>query len=418
MPRFAAALVVLAAALGGGCASLTNPVADAIPVRRLPAEVLGRSKTELKPVPLKLLRQEEPGEYRLDRGDILAIVADDIIAPANQPAPVQIPDADTRDASVGFPIPVNDDGTISLPRLPPIPVKGLTLMEAERLVKEYATGKKGGVELVKPAAGRITVQLFKKRTYEILVVREDGPLATQSNAFGGTITTGNRKGSGYQIRLDAYENDVLRALNATGGLPGLDAKNEVVILKGKYDPSNPEKNVVRIPLRVYPEDTLTIKPEDIVLNDGDIVHIEARDADVYYTAGLIGGGQYVLPRDYDIRVIQAIAQVRGPLLNGGFSQNNFVAQSTSSGIGSPSPSLAVVIRKLPNQKQLPIRVDLNKAFVDPRENILILPGDILVLQERPGESLARYVSQSLRFTTVSQTILQPSIQQTLTSSNP
>lgn len=397
---------------------MTNPVADAIPVRRLPAEVLGRSKTELKPVPLKLLRQEEPGEYRLDRGDILAIVADDIIAPANQPAPVQIPDADTRDASVGFPIPVNDDGTISLPRLPPIPVKGLTLMEAERLVKEYATGKKGGVELVKPGAGRITVQLFKKRTYEILVVREDGPLATQSNAFGGTITTGNRKGSGYQIRLDAYENDVLRALNATGGLPGLDAKNEVVILKGKYDPSNPEKNVVRIPLRVYPEDALTIKPEDIVLNDGDIVHIEARDADVYYTAGLIGGGQYVLPRDYDMRVIQAIAQVRGPLLNGGFSQNNFVAQSTSSGIGSPSPSLAVVIRKLPNQKQLPIRVDLNKAFVDPRENILILPGDILVLQERPGESLARYVSQSLRFTTVSQTILQPSIQQTLTSSNP
>jgi hypothetical protein len=44
-------------------------------------------------------------------------------------------------------------------------------------------------------------------------------------------------------------------------------------------------------------------------------------------------------------------------------------------------------------------VDLNQAFRDSRERILIQPGDFIVLQERPGEALTRYFTQSFRFTT-------------------
>ena len=61
-------------------------------------------------------------------------------------------------------------------------------------------------------------------------------------------------------------------------------------------------------------------------------------------------------------------------------------------LGSPSPSLLTVLRRMPNGRQVPIRVDLNEALRDPRENILVRSGDILILQETPGESFSRYLS--------------------------
>ena len=106
-----------------------------------------------------------------------------------------------------------------------------------------------------------------------------------------------------------------------------------------------------------------------------------------------------MPRDYDLRVIEAIAQVRGPLINGSFSQNAFVANAVNSGIGNPSASLVTVVRRLPNNQQVLIRVDLNEAFRDMRENIIVQPGDVIVMQERPSEAVARYTTQQFRITT-------------------
>src|SRR5205814_9566999 len=115
---------------------------------------------------------------------------------------------------------------------------------------------------------------------------------------------------------------------------------------------------VKVPLRARAEDPITFTEQDIILQDGDTVYIEARDTEVYYTAGLMGGQQVALPRDYDLRVIEAIAQVRGPLVNGSFSQNLFVAQAVNTGVGNPNPSLLSVIRKVPGtQHEIIIRVD-------------------------------------------------------------
>ena len=408
------AVLVAGAFGGGGCAALTNPVADGVPVNRLPKEVLGRSKKELVPVPLTLLRQKEAADYRLDKGDVLAVIADDVLAPANQIAPVRMPDQTNDIAAVGYPVPVDENGTISLPRVKPIPVKGKTVREVEALIYDAVTGKYGNPELVKNP--RISVQILQKRQYQVLVVREDSQLIQQTS--GQAVLGGVKKGAGYTINLLAGENDVLRALNATGGLPGLDAKNEVVILRGGYDPSDPAARATRIPLRIYPDQPLAIREADIVLADGDIVKIEARDTEVYYTSGLIGGGQFPLPRDYDLDIVQAIAQVRGPLINGGFTQNAFVASSTGGGLGNPSPSLVTVLRQLPDSRQIPIRVDLNKAFRDPRERIIIQPGDIIVLQESPGEAIARYLTQTFRFSTGLEVLRGGSLTQSVSGSNP
>jgi hypothetical protein len=40
-----------------GCAALSNPVADGVPVNRLPPEVFGKRKNDERTIPLTLLRQ-------------------------------------------------------------------------------------------------------------------------------------------------------------------------------------------------------------------------------------------------------------------------------------------------------------------------------------------------------------------------
>jgi protein involved in polysaccharide export with SLBB domain len=411
--------LAFAVCMANGCAAITNPVADGIPVRRLPDEVLGRPKAELQQLPLNLLRITDPGEYKLDKGDVLAIVADEVLTKENQPVPVQFianPNA-TESAVQGVPVPVQDDGTIRLPLLDPIDVRGKTVLEVQKLIVEQMVKTK---EIVVEGKERVMVDLLQPRRYRVLVVREDTqpvPLFASAGATA-SVVGGTKRGAAFALLLEPGRNDLLQALTQTGGPPGLDAKNEVIIRRGTYDPANPAKGYVRIPLRARPEEPLHFTQDDITLHDGDTVYIEARDTEVYYTAGLLGAAQVPLPRDYDLRVIEAIAQVRGPLINGSFNQNAFVASAVNTGIGNPNASLVTVVRRLPNQQQIRIRVDLNEAFRDLRENILVQPGDMIVLQERTGESVARYFTQTFRLNTTWELIRANRFLQIATSNNP
>jgi protein involved in polysaccharide export with SLBB domain len=385
--------------MSGGCASLTNPVVDGIPVRRLPEELLGESREELKPIPLTILGQKKPDAHLVDAGDILGIVIEGVLGDKNQPAPVRLGDNMSGPPAQGFPIAVQDDGTILLPYVSPIEVKNKTLAQVQETLRKAYTEDK---EILKSGSERIIVTLLQPRKFEILVVREDGGSAgvNAGAVFGGngTIIGSSKQGKGFKLELSAYENDVLTALAQTGGLPGTDAKNEVIIYrKGNNPLESMEPIVTRIPLRVRPNAGPPFRPEEIILNKGDILYIESREAEVFYTAGLLGSGQFPLPRDYDLDVIQAIALVRGPLINGGFSQNFGGGNTLNSGIGQPSPSLVTVLRKTTTGQQIPIRVDLNLAFKDPRERLRIQPGDFLVLQEKPYEAVVRYSNQMLRF---------------------
>ncbi len=420
--RWLPIVCLLASTLVTGCASITNPVADGIPVRRLPEEVLGRSKNDLKPIPLTSLRLKEPDAYRLDKGDTLAVVADEILTRPDVLPPIRLADANNDLSAVGVPVVVDEDGMITIPRIKPIKVTGMTVGEVQKAIIDEATGKNGGKQLYDPTnVPRVSVQLMKRRSYKITVERQDTqPLESVNSVRGGAILGSILKGNSFTLRLDAGENVVLHALNATGGLPGLDAKNEVIIERGVYDPNNPEKHITRIPLRIYPEDQLNICEEDITLRDGDVVRIAARETEgeVYYTVGVAASRQFVLPRDYDLDVLQALTIAGAPIANGAFSQNAFVAQSVSPGLGQPSPSHVTVLRQLGNGRQIPIRVDINHALREPRERLRILGGDIIVLQERPGEAIGRYMTQTIRFNTAAETIRSGSVIQNAVSNNP
>jgi hypothetical protein len=53
-----------------------------------------------------------------------------------------------------------------------------------------------------------------------------------------------------------------------------------------------------------------------------------------------------------------------------------------------------VVRRTAGGGQVPIRVDLGRALRDPHERILVQAGDLLIMQETPGEAFSRYFSQS------------------------
>lgn len=408
------AALLLASTCVSGCAALSNPLEEALPVRRLPPELLGESRQDKRTIPLTMLRQNAPQDYRLAPGDVLGVYIEGVLpatvigqTPPIPPVyfPAQINLGRNLPPAVGFPFPIRDDGAVALPQLAPVQVRDKTVTEAQELISQAYLK----TQILPAGREKIIVTLMQRRQYRVMVFRQEAGGFTSAGA-GGLIASSNKRGTGNFIDLPAYENDVLSALAQTGGLPGLDVYNEVYIFKGAQKSPDilkelqnlpPGKSplllaervpkIIHIPLRTKPGELPAIKQDDIVLDTGDVVFLEARDPELFYTGGLLPVGEFVLPRDYDLDVVKAVAQVKGPLVNGA----GVTGSAVEPGMGNPSPSMLVVLRKLPNGNQIPILVDLNRAMRDPRERILVQPGDVLILQEMPSEALARYLTRDL-----------------------
>ncbi len=705
-----------------GCAAF-RPV-HGVPARYLPTEMKIGDRSNRRTIDLSLLRQPPPLDpktgslvHRIDGGDVLGIYVEGFVGKSTDPPPVYFPINNDTPPSFGMPYPVREDGTISLPFVGSVNVRGMTLGEAEERVKQaYLTPR----QLIKPDYHRVQVNLQRPRQYRVLVIRQDSRNEPQSNAFLGQVNIGMvKRGTGKVVNLPVYSNDVLNALTATDGLPGLDAENAVYVIRrraanqsGTLDPrwptdlnpdllrnigplglqsetpiirgqspgysdnagyhnsnnvtqanfvgqpnqrvqyasgtlpmapghglniappgvdenaplappkiwsdrpvggqleyepqivqtqypnqfnqgapalndprygdprvnnlpmipnggwtppsapptgglprsdsiiqsgdrsglaswrqtdgqleynpqiiqtqypnpmnqggptpidsryndprfrdprvnnlpmtpnggwtpppappaggpplsnsvmpnnmmnpgssgpnypttpagpqgapsngmspngttpfvpwtppavqpdGNPEggpplgfqeldpghgvltgggtmdgRHVIRIPIRLGPGETADIRPEDVILYDGDIVFIESRDTEVFYTGGLLGGGQYTLPRDYDLDIMQAIslAQSRGVMgasraVGGVSALNNDV---------SISPSTAIVLRKLPDGGEVPIKIDLYRARTDLSERIVIQPGDFILLQYTCLEAVGAFFERNL-----------------------
>jgi hypothetical protein len=419
---------------------LTTPISG-IPARRLPPQFLAEPKSNLVPIDVSRLGQEPPRQYLLDAGDILGVYIEGILpfTPPDQPPtppPVNFPEADsTLPPSLGYPIAIQDDGTISLPLVKPISVKGMTIEQVREMIrKAYLDArilKEDGSRVLTPI-----VTIIQERTVNVVVIRQDLG-AFQGYGSQGALATrylrgGDQSASGNLIKLRAYQNDVLHALMATGGLPGLNAKNEVKILRadsknqkerdefvrnfyaqyycnpdpcGCPPPLPEDPAVLRIPLRMPPGVTPTFRPEDIILEEGDVVYIESREAEVFYTGGLLPGGEWPIPRDYDLDVLGAMAIAgtgvgaqRGGLFGGGIG-------GIAGSIGGVPPGRLYIVRPLPCNGQVTIEVDIAKAINDPRERPLVQPGDTILLQYKCEEELLNF-SLGAFFTFGVQAILQ------------
>jgi len=447
-----------------GCAAL-HPV-KGVPADQLGGEYRGLERSLRDTLDLSLLGQARPSEHLVDTGDVIGVYIEGILGSCQceQAIPVYSPSATDLPPSVGFPISVRANGTISLPLVPPIPVRGLTVSQVEDSIRHTFTV---GKPLLQTGRERILVSLQKPRTYRVVVIRQESA-SGQGNSGANDELTGERqkRGTGKVVNLPAYRNDVLNALSESGGLPGLDARNTVYILRREplascgvpvpsplsplsmppgptaaaseirqtsavdddfghslpmegpsggepvadvpmnlpelsqsgFDPTIRNPRVTKIPLRLAPGEGPAFGPDDVVLQDGDVVFIESREPDFFYTGGLLGTGQFELPRDYDVNILDAIAIVEGRMTRRGYQTPPNRAIGGVSALNQDvtiGASRVIVQRTMPNGALLDLEIDLHKALRDPMQRIVVRPNDRIILRYTCPEAVGAFFERHI-----------------------
>ena len=151
-----------------------------------------------------------------------------------------------------------------------------------------------------------------------------------------------------------------------------------------------------IPLRMAPGTPPPFGPQDIVLEDGDIVFLKLRDEEVFLTGGLLPGRVMSLPRDYNLTVVEAVglsfAAAAGPA--GQFGRSLNWREGELGGIINPTRLL--VVRQLPGGEQVKISIDLNATAGRSAANMLVQPNDLIMLEFKPSEYAANFVLSLIR----------------------
>lgn len=590
-----------------GCAAF-RPIRG-LPARYMPDEFRGASRSGKQTIDLSLLRQTPPGTHLVDAGDLLSVYVEGELGRRDQPPPAFFPTNNLTPPSVGFPIPVREDGTISLPLVGALSVRGLSIRQVEDRMREEYTVRHSYLR----EGARIFVALQQPRSVSVTVFRQESATEIGVSAQGQLNIGAAKRGTGKKVQLPIYKNDVLNALAETGGLPGLDAENAIYVIRNetrpvaypapmgpaapypssahRHDaiirsqspdgfrpqadyrsaggwstpvgtnpyaprtavtqaqyappplapspgtfsapagqspyaqpysamtppppamtpipdgglspawsqpaqvpmtpplsgmqpppamwpaPTTPEmgpawtgpsaggqpwtgppqmppqpalppsdgsawstpsqpgpgpqdawyppagatpnwsgapgtigdlstqvgedlsgRRIIRIPVRLGPGEFTDIREEDIILHEGDIVFIESRETEVFYTGGLLGGGQYTLPRDYDLDVLGAIAVAQGQgggAAGGSRATQSAGGQSALNADVSISASQLIVLRPLADGTQLTLQVDLYEAVRNPNERIIVQPGDYLILQYTRAEAVMAFFERHL-----------------------
>ena len=407
--RWSAAVATMLLVASTGCTSIVQPrlVADAahsIPAHRLPAGLFDCPREPLAPINYASLGQTKPVEHRIGAGDTLSLYIFGVFPPGEEETPIiQRNQAvnqryyPARGSSLGpttgLPVRVDGNGTIDLPLVGSIDVRGLTIAQAKSKIAAAYREE----EVLKEGRERISLSLQQPRVFRVTVLREDTP-AENVSLVSPQVVDQIHRGSGEVLDLPVYENDVLHAMTFTGGLPGTDAAREVYVVRkgvgmpqfmsaghlqsivsgGRADLCSP--NVVRIPLVGCPCDTIPFTEADITLNEGDVLYIPRRN-EYFIAAGLLPGGRVPLPRDEDVDVIEAIAMATGSY--GGPLGTDASALVSGNAGNIRSATRVIILRTLPDGRQMNIRVDLDRAAHDPKQRIRILPGDVVSLHHKP-----------------------------------
>ncbi len=353
-----------------------------------------------------MLRRRPPESYVLGGGDTLGIYIQGITGDKDTPPPVHFPEDPGLQPALGYPVPIRDDGNISLPLIDPIQLAGLTLAQAEDRIRDAYTKDR---QILLEGSDKIIVTLIQRRTYNVLVIREDETDSREISFRSNEVFLDDqRQGQTYSIELPAYENDILHALSETGGMPGEGAVNEIVIIRDGlnlgitspeavisagiedelYSTTLSAANVTRIPIEGKEGPLPQLTEAEITLNDGDVIFIEGRKREVFYTGGLLEGGRFPLPRDYEIDVLEAIA------IAGGANRSQRTAGGRGSGIVPPTQ---VLILREHECEFCTIEVDLRCIKSDPSQRVIIQPGDIIQLEYRPREAILNTVVSVFQF---------------------
>ena len=403
--------------MASGCQSLRR---NCCTPDELPVEFLAERRTDKVPIDFRLLGAPVPKEHTVGKGDVLGIYIADVVGNRDELPSVDYPGFRLRNAPVepfvGQPIKVDSDGTMTLPYIKPIYVDGLTIPQVRNRIRtQYVETTK----LIQPGRDNIQVSLITPRFVRINVLRQDTRYNVPGLQSASQFET-SKRWTGTTLYLEPKEASVLTAINRTGGLPGIDAMNEIWVMKrvgpeeipdlqdplvskltGEFPMMLPKENskLVRIPLSQQLGQALPFEPNDVILGDDDVVFLPRRDGDVFIAGGLLPGGRYPLARDRDTDIFEAIAIASG-------SSHGIVAGSRTPNFqngpgGIIAPTEVIIIRHLNEHKQIKILVDLKKAADDPAQRVKIMRGDVVIMRYKPQEMFGNVALNIFNFNVVS-----------------
>lgn len=327
--------------------------------------------------------------YTLDDGDTLGVFVEGVVGEARSMPPVHQPEPGSDlPPALGFPTLVLHDGTIRLPIVDPVSVRGLTISQVESLLKK--TYRDGDRPIITDRS-RVIVSLIRKRTVNVLVVRGDQSQA-QSRFQGGNRSAvssrSDRSGRIVNLQLPVGDNDLLNAMMQSGGLPGVNARDQLQVFRsvpatglaagsfprtGRGSSTQRRSFTQNVPLRTGASQRSPFPRSNARLNDGDIVSIASKPTEVFYTGGLLGGGEFLIPRDRPLSLTDAIALAGG------------IPQSRGGGVLPTETPRSLTVLRRSGGGQISQRFDLNGGFSQQASQTQVRAGDYLILDFSPAQ---------------------------------
>ncbi|MBV9126088.1 MAG: polysaccharide biosynthesis/export family protein, partial [Planctomycetes bacterium] len=315
----------------GGCATTGQ-----VSVRDLPAQYEAQSVRPVKALDFAKLARPSEQQRHIQSGDLLEVTCSDLLAESKKET---------------IPVRVDPDGAITLPLLPgTLRLDSLTCGEAEQTIETaYRTAN-----LVRqPHVSIKTLEFSNKKIYVIGAVKKPGmyelrpdecnPLRAILAAEGVTEDAG----SVVEIR---------RTGRPSSPPPPAPAPSNILVTgasiptgQGQANPAGSltgDNDVIRFDLA---DQGLNVRPDQLVLNNGDVVSVEERKKQPFFVTGSVNQpGQFPTPADREIHVLEAIGMAGGV---------NTLSQ----------PTLALITRRLEGKPPVVLRVDLDRAARYPKE---------------------------------------------------
>ena len=297
--------------------------------------------------------------YRLDAGDVLGVFVKGILG-RYEDAPVQMPTAKDPDrlSGVGYPFVVRRDGSVRLPLIGPVNVRGMTVSGAEQAIANAYGPKENGED---PEGGmirdrrQVLVSHLKKRTVQVIVVNDAAGVDSSSRQSGIS-----------SVELPADRANVLNAIAATGGPSPFLAKR-VNHLSGRGA-------------------AVIGGTRSSQLANGDVVRIEAADPSVFYTRN----GRFEIPAGEQLTVSQALALAGVDSNSGGLA----------GALGSRSPAASNVTIA----RQSGGIVNFNMRNAQQGNQLFIRDGDFLTVDQTPRDVIGNVGAGLLRSPTLLRSI--------------
>jgi polysaccharide export outer membrane protein len=240
---------------------------------------------------------------------------------------------------------VGDNGQVGIPLVGSVPVAGLSLTEAERAIA--GAGQARGlyvnpnvtVGIVKPRSLRVTVAgaVNKPATYD-LPVANSNLLAALTEAEG----------------LSEDADTIVEIRTPANFHPATDGVRQASHETGNEPPAKTTQVNLTEAAR-YSRDELT-------LNDGTVVMVRSREPGKISVLGLVKDpGQFELPDDQDVHLLDAIAMAGGTPLS--------VADRV------------LVTRRTEEGSTVTIEASLSEAKTNDVANLLLTEGDVVSVEE-------------------------------------